>query len=129
MMPSFSFFQENCGRGSAVEHRLIERQQALARVGAREVVLGVWNVAKILLAFKLAEIELRVVGQEELIARRVNQVLRDLEPLAIAIVVRVFDGQDVLILGRADLVGKEFVIDVVVERRSRRNHKPHSDAG
>ena len=39
------------------------------------------------------------------------------EAIAIAIVVRIFDRQDVLILGSPNLVGEELVIDVVLQRR------------
>ena len=123
------FFPGESRAGSVVDHRLIERQQAFACIGAGEVVLGVGNVAKILLALKLAEIELRVVRQEELIARRVDQILWNLEPVAIAIVVGVFDCQDVLILRGPDLVGEQLVIDVIVQGRRKEAVSLDSDAG
>ena len=96
---------------------MIKGQQALARIGSSEVVFRFWGVTKILLALKFAEIELRVVRKEELITRCIDEVLRNLEPFAAAIVVSVFYCKDVLIFRSSDLVREDLVIDVIVERR------------
>ena len=52
----------------AAEEGLVEGEHALARVGVAQAVVGVRDVAQILLALQVVEVEARGIGQEELVA-------------------------------------------------------------
>src|SRR5690606_15874669 len=69
-------------RGSRRDGK-IERRDRLGGIAAIERVVGVRDVAQMLLAAQIVEIELRRVGKEELIPGGVDDVLRKLEAVAV----------------------------------------------
>src|SRR5262249_35179851 len=98
------------------QHCLIKSSQALPRVGPLQIMFCVWNVSQMFFLWHLRIVELRVVRQEELVARSVDQVLRNLQPLSMSVLIWIFYRQNVLILRRAYLVWKQLVMDVVLQR-------------
>src|ERR1017187_7062476 len=71
-------------RGAA-EEGLVVGQHALSGIGILQAVVGVGDVAEVLLAAKVVEVVAGRIGKEELVAGRVNHELRHGQAVAIAV--------------------------------------------
>ena len=126
------------GAGRGGQKRIVEGGGVHIGLNAQAVV-GIGHVAQVLLAHEVVEVELPRVGREELIARRIDDVLRHGQAIAIAVGLHNiqqrlhFRGADpahdfhLHILadgGRVEAIG----IEVVFHRRHKIEHVDHSNA-
>src|SRR5439155_14700861 len=109
-------FETPCERRprSSLHDRPEERQEAVEGVSPVQGVSGVRDIAQVLLAWKIVEVEPGRVGEEERIARRVHDQLRQRETLAVRI--RIFDPRERAKLARPEPL-RDPKVDELLDRR------------